>query len=96
MDEPEMPVSVRRLFWEFDAGDIDPEQHADYVIERVMTRGTWAAMRWLRNQYSRARLADFIRRRGDRLAPRDLAYWGLIAGVEVAPKPGGGRPRWAG
>ena len=39
-------------------------------------------------------LADFLRARGDTLAPRERAYWSLIASCEVPAEQGGGRPRW--
>jgi hypothetical protein len=75
---------------------VDLYAHSDYVMERVMTRGGWDAMRWLKRTYSREQLADFIQRKGRRLAPRDEAYWALIAGIEVIQRSGGGRPGWAG
>ena len=91
-----VPPSFRHLFWEVDAGAIDLGEHADYVMERVMSRGGWDAMRWLRTTYSRPTIADFLTRKGTRLTPRDRAYWALIAGVREAQVPGGGRPEWAG
>jgi hypothetical protein len=64
-------------------------------MERVMSRGGWAAMRWLRRVYAREELADFLRRKGERLAPRERAYWALMAGVEMTIPRGGGRPAWS-
>ncbi len=92
----ELPESVRLLLWDADPAAVDPDRHADYVMERVMSRGSWEAMRWLRRTYSRERIAEFVVRRGRRLTPRDEAYWALVAGVNVAQRPGGGRPAWAG
>lgn len=90
------PDCIARLLWDVDPGSVDPERHSDYLIERVMQRGGFEAMRWLRARYPRETLAEFLRRRGDRLAPRERAYWALIAGVELLVPPGGGRPAWAG
>jgi hypothetical protein len=90
-----VPVFVTRLFWDVEPADIDLEAHADYVLERVMSRGGWEAMRWLRRRYTAGVLADFLSRRGDRLTPRDLAYWSLVCGLEAEHAPGGGRPSWA-
>jgi hypothetical protein len=78
------------------AGDVDLERHRDYVLERVMSRGGWEAMRWLRDTYPRRVIADFIHTRGERLTARDRAYWSLMAGVSDSQTPGGGRPKWAG
>jgi squalene cyclase len=75
---------------------IDLRRHIDYVMERVMSRGGWVAMRWLRETYPPEAMSDFLRRKGARLAPRELAYWSLIAGLEIALPRGGARPPWAG
>jgi hypothetical protein len=91
-----LPEHVRHLFWEVSPDDVDLELHQDYVLERVMSRGGWDAMRWLRAAYPRDAIADFLRRRGDRLTPRDRAYWALVAGVADVQSTGGGRPKWAG
>jgi hypothetical protein len=96
----ELPPFVARLLWDVDVQEIDIDRDRALVIERVMTRGTWEAMKWLRNRYSVEVLADFIRSRGRRLlAPRDLAYWALVCNVDDIARVddvGGGRPRWAG
>jgi hypothetical protein len=91
-----IPADVARLFWDIDPATLDLEHHGDYVLERVMTRGNWAAMSWLRATYSRDVLAEFLHRKGSRLGPRDLAYWCLVAGVRMPQSPGGARPPWAG
>jgi hypothetical protein len=91
-----LPPDVARLFWEVDPEQIDLRRHLDYVMERVMSRGGWVAMRWLRETYPPEEMGDFLLRKGARLAPRELAYWSLIAGLEVAPTRGGARPPWAG
>jgi hypothetical protein len=94
VSEP-LPDYIARLLWQVDPGQIDLDAHRDYVLERVMQRGGWDAMRWLRRTYSRETMADFLRRRGTRLPPRERAYWSLAVGVELEQEPGGGRPSWA-
>ncbi len=96
MGATSVPECVSRLFWDVDPETVEIARHPDYVIERVMVRGTWDAMRWLRQTYPREVLADFLRRKGDRLSPRDRAYWGLVTGAPVGLVVGGGRPPWAG
>jgi hypothetical protein len=91
-----VPASVRRLFWDVPPKSVDLVTHRDYVMERVMVRGSWEAMRWLRRTYPNEALADFLRRKGDRLPARDRAYWSLVSGVRLAARAGGGRPSWAG
>ena len=40
---------MERLFWDVDPATVELDAHADYVMERVMTRGTFGNIR-LRNQ----------------------------------------------
>jgi hypothetical protein len=92
-----LPPAVAKLFWELDPSSIDVRAHRAYVMGRVMDRGGWAAMKWLRQTYSLDDLRAYLEGRGgQRLAPRERAYWSLIAGVPVLPARGGGRPSWAG
>jgi hypothetical protein len=91
-----IPTELTWLFWDVDPAQIDLERHRDYVLERAMTRGDWAAMRWLLAHVEKAVLAEFLSRHGDRLTPRDRAFWSLVAEVPYRAMPGGGRPSWAG
>ncbi|MFZ9889168.1 MAG: DUF6922 domain-containing protein [Myxococcota bacterium] len=91
-----LPPEIVRLFWDTDVATVDLAAHRDYVCERIMTRGGWAAMRWLKAQYTKEELREFLARRGHRIAPRERAYWSLVAGLpEVEQATGGGRPPWA-
>lgn len=91
-----LPESIVQLLWDVDPQSIDLDRDRALIMERVMSRGTWQAMQWLRRQYSREDLAEFVRTRGvRRLSPRDLAYWALVTDVDVPSRPGGGRPSWA-
>ena len=94
-----LPEDVGRLLWDADLArlDLDRDQDSRLVMERVMSRGTWDAMQWLRRRYSKESLAAFLRVHGARkLAPRDRAYWALVCDVDLPVEPGGGRPSWAG
>jgi len=95
--ESALPEFVSRLLWDVDASLIDPHRDSALIFERVMGRGSWEAMRWLRARYSREELASFLRSGGaKRLSPRDLAYWSLVCGLDGDVGVGGGRPSWAG
>lgn len=91
------PDTVAPLLWDVDLSRFEIDTHADLLFERVMSRGSWAAMKWLRANFPRERLAEFLLRRGAQvLSPRDLAYWSLVCEVEIPVLTGGGRPTWAG
>jgi len=89
------PPEVRTLLWDVDPDAIDPVAHRDFILERVMSRGGWIAMQWLRRVTSPEIRSSFLKRKGERLSPRDRAYWRLVSGLpEQAQVPGGGRPPW--
>jgi hypothetical protein len=92
-----VPDAVRRLLWDVELAAIDVQRDRDFIAERVMARGGWEAMQWLRRTYPTTFLASVVSGpAGKRLPPRERAYWALVTGVEIAPEPGAGRPRWAG
>lgn len=92
-----IPEALHELFWDGDPLVVRLPGHADYVIERVMTRGGWHAMCWLRRTFPPEVLAEFLSRKAARLPARERAYWQLIVtGIRAAEQRGGGRPAWAG
>lgn len=91
------PPAVERLFWDVDPSTVDLGAHRDYVMERVMNRGSWEAMQWLQRAYPAATIRDYVQTRGaTTLTPQVLAYWALVSDADVDVPTGGGRPKWAG
>lgn len=89
------------LLWDVDPSEMDADRHEARIFERVMTRGTLEAMRWLLAAYDEERLRAFVRTAGARiLPPREFAFWSTILELDP-PAPGsrppatGGRPVWA-
>ena len=81
-DKAGSPEFVFPLFWEYEPGTIDIVRHADLIIGRIMERGTWASMSWLRETYPVKKLVSFLEKRGRRiLPPRELNYWALMSGI---------------
>ena len=79
-----LPEFIFPLFWEYDPENIDIELHANIIMERVMERGPWISMVWLRKTYSRNQLVSYLEKRGNRiLSPRELNYWALMSGVSA-------------
>ena len=95
VDAP-LPDCVVRLLWDVDASQVDRERDAALILERVMSRGTWEAMKWLRATYPKPSPRSSGNRGRDDSRRAILAYWALVCDVDVAVKTGGGRPSWAG
>ena len=79
-----IPEFVKPLLWEYDLADQAGEAAWEQlVIERVMSRGGWAAMRWLWDRFGPEQLGAFLCRRGHHaLPPRELCFWSLLCGIE--------------
>ena len=77
-----IPEFLFPLFWEYDPGTIDTAEHAGLIIGRIMERGTWASMVWLKKTYTKDQLVSFLENKGHRTLPlRELNYWALMSGI---------------
>lgn len=48
------PIKFRQeLFWDVDPKTIDPEKHAEYIIERILDFGRDEEVRWMNKFYPR-------------------------------------------
>ena len=59
-----IPAFLYPLFWEHNPEEIDILRHSDSIMARIMERGTWEAMRWLRKTYEVPQIVLFLERRG--------------------------------
>ncbi len=76
---PELPESLRPLFWDSDFDHLDGHEHRDFIIRRVLAEGAWETVCWLRTELGNAPLRDWIlRHQGRSLTPQQLRFWELI------------------
>ncbi len=77
-----IPEFLYSFFWEYDLRDIDIVRHADFIIGRIMERGSWESMVWLKKEFPRDVMRNFLEKRGKRiLSPRELNYWAFVVGI---------------
>ena len=77
-----LPEFLQPLFWEYKLHSIDTEKHSFTVMSRIMERGSWEAVNWLKKIYTNEQIKDFLMQKGkDTLPPRELNYWLLISDV---------------
>ena len=88
------------LFHDVRPEDIDTEDHAAFVIARVLDRGTVRSVGALLRHYGRDRIRSFFREGGAaRVAPRTVPLWAAyldLAPDECTPKssPPRSTPSW--
>ena len=74
-----LSAALRPLFWDYDVAKLRWPRDRELVIARVLQKGTWDNLCWLRRRAGdRALRAWIIRRRGRGLDPPDLRFWELI------------------
>jgi len=77
-----IPDTLHPFFWEYDVETLDIYNDADVIMSRIMERGSWQAMTWLRKAFSNAELKAFLQKKGRKFLPlRELNYWAMICGI---------------
>jgi hypothetical protein len=85
-----VPDAQRWLFWDADLGRLDPEQHAKYVLGRVLERGRLEDVRWAVSTYGFDRIHDFFRSQAHpEISARTRRFWQVFfnASEDSWPKP---------
>jgi hypothetical protein len=74
-----LPAELAHLFWEYDPKKLSWTADRDLIVGKILSRGTWNDIRWLRRTATDATLRRWIRRaRGRGLSPQQIRYWQLI------------------
>jgi hypothetical protein len=83
-----IPRSLAPCFQEYDLERLDPAQHADLLIERVLAYGDRRELRWLFRRYGRARVTEWLRQVGARRLPwRRYNLWCVLLRLPPARHP---------
>ena len=83
----ELPIEIRdeacSLFHDARLVDVDPVRHAEWIIGRVLERGTMRSVRSLAGFYGEGRLrAFFASEAAARVSPQTRALWRSYFGLE--------------
>lgn len=78
----QLPELLRPFFWDCDYARITWTGHRDFVISRVLARGNWEAIRWLRETVGDGGLREYLAvHHGKELSPRQLRFWEVVLGI---------------
>ena len=80
MDGPNsLPAQLERFFWDCAPGSVSWDSHRDFIVERVLARGDWDAIRWLRTALGDDALRSVVvRTRGRSLTRPQIRLWQLL------------------
>ncbi|MCI0652628.1 MAG: hypothetical protein L0Z55_12185 [Planctomycetes bacterium] len=77
-----LPERLRRYFWEHDWKQVSWEKHRDFIVERIIARGDWESIRWIRSHAGDEVVREVIlRTHGRSLTRPQLRFWELILGL---------------
>jgi hypothetical protein len=83
-DEKEiiLPPSLHTFFWEYNPAELDTRKFSNFIMERLMERGSWEAMQWLLASFSAQQRLAYLQTRGRKiLSPKTLNYWAIMSDV---------------
>jgi hypothetical protein len=82
MAEP-IPESLRSFFWDVDFDQLSWTQSTNFITRRILQRGDWSAILWLRSKWGDAGLRDWIdSQQGAGLSPRQIRFWEVVLDLE--------------
>jgi hypothetical protein len=79
MKRRRLPAHLKCVFWDYRFDQLSWERDRDLVIARVLQRGDWEAIQWLRTSVPADELRQWIlSREGRGLDARRLRFWELV------------------
>ncbi len=86
-----IPKTLAPCFQEYNFEQLEPAQHADLIIGRVLAYGNRSEVGWLWRTYGWERVRAWVQRDGARRLPwRRYTLWCVLLDLPRAPHP---RPR---
>ena len=74
-----LPKKLRTFFWDYPFARLSITKDRDLIIRRLLSRGLWDAVCWVRRQIGDQTLREWlIAHKGRGLTPRQLRFWGVI------------------
>jgi hypothetical protein len=74
-----LPEQLRPLFWDYVFSQLSLVKDRDLVIRRVLSNGSWDAVRWLRKRLGDQALREWlVAHRGRGLTAQQLRFWGVL------------------
>jgi hypothetical protein len=79
-----LPRSLSAAFQEYDIEQLNPAQHRNLIIERVLAYGNQVEVKWLFETYNAAQIKKWLARSGARRLPwRRFNLWCVL--LELPP-----------
>jgi hypothetical protein len=74
-----LPCRIKPFFWDHPFHQLRWDRDRDLIIARLLDRGDWEAVKWLRTRLTDRELKNWLlNHRGAGLSPQKLRYWQLV------------------
>lgn len=74
-----LPPKLHPFFWDYPFSRLSLTKDRDLVIRRLLSNGSWDAVRWLRKAVGDEEIREWlISHHGRGLSPRQLRFWGVL------------------
>lgn len=74
-----LPARLKPFFWDVPFRSLTLDRDRDLIMRRLLDRGDWESVKWLRTRYSDRDLGNWlVDRRGAGLSPSKLRFGELI------------------
>lgn len=70
----QLPQELHRYFWDIEAAKLNPFEHPEYVINRLMNIGNVAAIRWMRQNFPENCIIDTLKSARD-FSGKTATFW---------------------
>jgi len=85
LNERGLPEHFRQYFWDCDFETVSWRKHKAEIVFRILVRGVFDDLMWIRNRAGDMWLRDWMtKRRGRGLDRPDVRFWGLL--LKISPR----------
>lgn len=71
-----IPKSLHRFFWDVNVEKLNPEKMSYFVINRLLDKGNFEAVKWVTKNYSKTQIEETLKKIRD-FNPKVGNFWSL-------------------
>jgi hypothetical protein len=78
-------AALGSVLWDVDPARVSWRRHRDFLVRRVLSRGTWAQIQWLLDAAGDDVVREtIVRTRAKDLTRKQARFWQVILGIDEA------------
>ncbi len=78
-----LPQALLGLFWDVNPRQVHLRRHRAFAVGRVLSRGTWAQISWLREHLGDGAIRDvLVETRARDLTRRQVRFWQVLPDLD--------------